>query len=274
MSNSVLAAIVTGMPRSGTTLISRILMSHPQVWSGFETGILLREFENSIHATWMTHGRWHWGLKAEDLKRINRTECYETKFRLLREVAGTKQKYGPFSFMHRNFQGSPYVIDKTPQYVFEIDEVLKKTDAPVFMVYKDFPTYFRSQTSRSESIEKIKQLRRSFIDSVKVALKNRASNNQLFLFSLETYLQKFNECHRFFLTKIAVRLPEFKITPALSLIKYRNRIPNAEISQSIGEYSMASVDSYNRAPDSIVPKQCNDLLDEDLFLNDHSIKFS
>jgi len=247
-------------------------MSHPQVWSGFETGIFLRDFESVIQATWMTHDRWHWGIEAADLKRINRTECYETKFRLLREAAGTKQRNSPFSFMRKNFQDSPYVIDKTPQYVYEIDDVLRKTDAPVFMVYKDFPTYFRSQTFRSKPIEKIKELRRRFVDSVKVALKNRTSNNQLFLFSLETYIQNSDECHRFFLTKIAERLPEFQTTPTLSLNNYRNRIPNAELSQSIGEYSMASVDGYDRAPDDTVPNQCKDLLDEDLFLKEHSIQ--
>ena len=183
------------------------------------------DFESSIHATWITSGRWHWGVETDDLKRINRTECYETKYSVLRDVAGTKQSNGPFDFMRRNFHTSPYLIDKTPQYAFEIEDVLKKTDAPIFMVYKDFPTYYRSQVARSAGPNKIKRQRRQFLDSVKAALRTRAVSNQLFLFSLETYVKKIDEYHQFFMTKIAERLPAFQTTPTLSLNNYRNRVP-------------------------------------------------
>jgi hypothetical protein len=41
--NKPLAAIVCGFPNGGTTLISEILRTHPELDSGFEGGFLLSE---------------------------------------------------------------------------------------------------------------------------------------------------------------------------------------------------------------------------------------
>ena len=71
-----LACIVTGMERSGTTYLSRIIMSHPKIWSGFECGVLLGNinnfYKNKPFCEWIEKRGWHFGLGQHASKNISK----------------------------------------------------------------------------------------------------------------------------------------------------------------------------------------------------------
>ena len=62
-----LICIITGPERNGTTLVEKIVFSHPDIFGGFETGLLLDEDFSTCKPfnKWIYRGRWMWGLSRD-----------------------------------------------------------------------------------------------------------------------------------------------------------------------------------------------------------------
>jgi len=67
-----LLCIITGPERNGTTYVEKIICSHPDLFCGFETGILLNhDFSKSQpFCKWIYHRGFQWGLR-KDIKLDN-----------------------------------------------------------------------------------------------------------------------------------------------------------------------------------------------------------
>lgn len=143
--------VVTGVERSGTTLLSNLLKQHPFLNSGFECGFLLaanpQQFKD-IHPwyEWMLEpvSRHHWGLTKSQLKRICNSQTWEEAYvKLIR--------FSPV-FPKEDLQ---QVCDKTPQYLRCLDSVLAKLPefVPCLVIEKDLENLWRSHKNRGANLE-------------------------------------------------------------------------------------------------------------------------
>lgn len=144
-----LLCIITGLEGSGTTYLSYILNSHSQVFSGYETGILLTDpdkfHEIKPYNTWLSHGSFHWGLPNNFLEIIKNMEydeiynyIYINKGSKFENIDMTPQYY---------IRKSLYFFDKTPRYIYNFKKIyqnLNNNKLPFFLVFKKFNEIYTS----------------------------------------------------------------------------------------------------------------------------------
>ena len=105
----MLVAIITGPEHNGTTYLKNLLDSHPEIFSGFETGILMHDdFEKCLpFYNWVRGEGYHWGLPQT----MNHGTDYQTKFYVLKMffvnhyISPLQEKSDKFKFGH---DGSGY----------------------------------------------------------------------------------------------------------------------------------------------------------------------
>jgi hypothetical protein len=114
---NVLKAIICGYERGGTTLVNRLLVSHSDLMSGFESGFLLankpadylspryREYNGSL----VQNG---WKISTDDLDYICASENWKLAYSRLRERSGVV------------VDKSSFIFDKTPRYMRVLTDVL------------------------------------------------------------------------------------------------------------------------------------------------------
>ena len=85
-----LVCIITGTEHNGTTYLKNILDSHPNIYSGFETGFLLNDnFEKSVpFKNWVYNGNFHWGL-PKNINLFDNTLTINDKYSLLLHNKGS-----------------------------------------------------------------------------------------------------------------------------------------------------------------------------------------
>ena len=106
-------AIVTGPERNGTTYLSRLLYSIPDIFSGFETGIL---FNNDFTKCppfdkWIHRGGYHWGV-PEHINFNNTKLSFDDKYKLLFDNKGLHKNNSNIQQLIFN---SKFIVDKTPK---------------------------------------------------------------------------------------------------------------------------------------------------------------
>jgi hypothetical protein len=144
---NVLKAIVCGYERGGTTLINKLLSAHPELSSGFESGLLLadtpqhylstrfKEFNDSL----IKNG---WQIDDEDLAYICSSSDWSEAYSRLRQRAGVV------------VDKSSYIFDKTPKYMVRLSEVLTRIDSvPCVVVVRRPEAVIYSWLKRREDID-------------------------------------------------------------------------------------------------------------------------
>jgi hypothetical protein len=129
-----LICIITGPERNGTTFVEKILFSHPDIFSGFETGLLLDENFNTCEpfCKWIYNRSWQWGLSRE----IDLTgKSFKEKYDLLFKHKGSYHDSDP---IQKLIYESKYLVDKTPAYIRNLEFVHKNIpkDIPIIIVIK------------------------------------------------------------------------------------------------------------------------------------------
>lgn len=68
MTDKKLICIITGIERSGTTILSKTIASHPDIYSGWECGVLLNDINNFNKVVpfydWIVQSNENWGLSC------------------------------------------------------------------------------------------------------------------------------------------------------------------------------------------------------------------
>jgi len=184
--NKSLIGIITGMERSGTTVLHNIINSHSQITSGFECGILLgtlKNFEqNEPFGIWMRQNRYQFGLEhnkyLDDIKDMTYKEVYQ----YIGKHKGSHE--GHFQSIMRN---SKYFIDKTPRYIYDLDSVINKIegiDIPIIIILKNFDhIYFSQVYKRSQDINEFTENINKCIKTMEFLEKNFNSNIYLFWYN-------------------------------------------------------------------------------------------
>jgi len=128
--------IVTGCENSGTTILSDLVQSAPNLYSGFECGVLLadapRDFPNvqpfyDWIASPVASGNWGLdGAQRDDL--TNSSACHADMFRRLR-------RYSPL--FRSALTNASWIVDKTPGYVYKLAKVMDRSPGvPVLVTLK------------------------------------------------------------------------------------------------------------------------------------------
>ena len=135
-----LIGIITGLPHSFTSLASQLLLSQPDIASGVECGLLLSNIKNfnKIYPFWdeLSHKEWGWNLKEEDRAKLLKAKSYEDAYKLLNKYKGGNHKD---PYLMSLFKKSNLIFDKTPSYIFKLDNIMSKIDVPFVITLKTFP---------------------------------------------------------------------------------------------------------------------------------------
>ena len=127
-----LICVVTGMERSGTTLISQLLNGHPRIAAGVECGLLLSSLSDfhriSPFYDWMTSDNWGWALRPQDRARLLKARSYDEAYCLLGRLKGRAQSDPE---LQKIFSEADLIYDKTPSYVYKLFYIVKKIEKPI-----------------------------------------------------------------------------------------------------------------------------------------------
>ncbi len=147
--NSPLAAVVCGMPFSGTTFLSRLICAHPAIDAGFECGLLFgkapKNFpESGRFYEWMMDKKppYNWKLTQGQMDEI----CAQPNF------------YDAYSLIVQYchlFQDNEkrFVLDKTPAYVYQLKQTMRKVpETPFIVIQKEKLHQYYSFKKRDQSM--------------------------------------------------------------------------------------------------------------------------
>ena len=141
-------AIITGMERSGTTIVSALIMSAPNLYGGFECGLLEAsepsEFRQvSPFFDWMTGPTAYdrlWALTEEQRETLVSHSCHAEQYIQLRKDS---------PLFHNNTQS--WIIDKTPRYIYNLLSIMDRTPGvPVIVTMKTREQQIASWRKRSD----------------------------------------------------------------------------------------------------------------------------
>lgn len=133
--------LICGLEHTGTTLISDLFRQVPGLDSGFECGAYLRDSPKDFIALTpfapnMLEG---WDITQAQLDECCDTDDFDTFYARLKTASKAID------------QNTVHIFDKTPRYLSELTSVLKRSDCPVLVSYKDPRAIVCSDFKRSKS---------------------------------------------------------------------------------------------------------------------------
>jgi len=189
-----LVCIITGPEHNGTTYLKNLLDSHPDIYSGFETGLLLNDdFEKSIpFKDRVYHGEFNWGL-PKNINLFDKSLTIEDKYSLLYNNKGSYEGDN-----QKLIKESKYIVDKTPIYFANLPDVYKRLDSediPVIITIKNFEECYNSYVvSRNMSIENFIKRTTHYKNSLIWIKENKEKLKNIYLFSYnDTINPNFNK---------------------------------------------------------------------------------
>lgn len=179
-----LICIITGPERNGTTLVEKIIFSHPDIFCGFETGLLLDEDFNTCKpfCNWIYRRRYQWGLSRD----IDLTgKSFREKYDLLFKYKGSYHSSDP---IQKLIYESKYLVDKTPAYIRNLEFVHENipTDIPIIIVIKNLEDDYISKVIKRNKKRSIWEAEtKSTLNSLKYIETTRKTHKNIFLFSYD-----------------------------------------------------------------------------------------
>mmetsp|Transcript_6003 Transcript_6003/g.11445 ORF Transcript_6003/g.11445 Transcript_6003/m.11445 type:complete len:332 (+) Transcript_6003:179-1174(+) len=145
-----LAAVITGIEHSGTTLLSEIVKSHSNISGGFECGIFLGNLATfgrvKPFSDWLKEGDLHFGLPSSYLQAVA-SMTYAQAVQYINTHKGTKDD----SVRQVAIRSGSMYVDKTPRYIYDLPDILGKLHSaaapvpvPVFVMMKQFDDILES----------------------------------------------------------------------------------------------------------------------------------
>lgn len=177
-----LVCIITGPEHNGTTYLKNILDSHPNIFSGFETGLLLNhDFSKTIpFKDWIFHNGFHWGL-SKDINLFDKSLSIKDKYKLLLDNKGS----GDCNIQNK-IKKSSYIVDKTPAYFRKLSQVYKILDCkdiPILITIKYYKEcYISYVVKRKMSIEIFNEKINNWMNSMIWFKNNKKELKNIYLF--------------------------------------------------------------------------------------------
>ena len=205
MTDTKLSCIITGMENSGTTFLSQNIASHSLIKGGFECGILLgniNNFEKVLpFSKWLKNADYQYGLPnnyLDEIKNMNYKEIYDY-------ICINKGNQGT-SHDQLILKGASFIYDKTPRYVYHLQEILRKIkdsnlNIPVFIICKNFDLLYYSRViKRNGCVNNYLSYIKLFIKQMKYLKENKKEN--VFLFDFENYIKNIDKYNNFIMNII------------------------------------------------------------------------
>jgi len=149
MPTEPLAAVVCGIPFSGTTLTSRIICAHPFIDSGFECGLLFGDnpsefiFKANKFYNWMMSHEppYNWKLTKSQMDDITKSDgFYEAYAKIIKHCELFQKE-------------KKYVLDKTPAYIYKLKQKMQLVpNTPFIIVVKEPMSQYYSFKKRDLSL--------------------------------------------------------------------------------------------------------------------------
>jgi hypothetical protein len=123
----VIFCVICGLERSGTTLVSALLRQVPGIDAGFEIGVLLGETPRDFPGLepYASALRTNWDLTEPTLAYCCDTDDFAVFYTRLRAATPVLRP------------GTHAIFDKTPRYLTNLADCMKKTGLPFVVTYKD-----------------------------------------------------------------------------------------------------------------------------------------
>lgn len=189
-----LLCIITGMEGSGTTYLSSILNSHSQIFSGYETGILLGTPNNfneiEPYNTWLSHGSFHWGLPNNFLEVI-KNMTYEEIYNYIYINKGSKFENIDMTPQYY-IRKSLYFFDKTPRYIYNFKKIYQKLNTnnlPFFLLFKKFDEIYTSYVFKRNNSKEMFYFNITKIIDLLLWIK-KTKNKNIYVINFNTILEK------------------------------------------------------------------------------------
>ena len=241
-----IVTIVTGMQHSGTTYLNNVINSHSKIMSGFECGILLgniNDFEQiKPFSDWLKTGETHFGLPENYLEEI-KNKNYEEVYHYICKKKGTKDN----SICQTLLKKCPYFSDKTPAYIYEIENIynkIKHLNIPIIITLKDYDSiYYSWVVKRKISYEAFIFNLKKCIESLKFIFDNK--NENIFIFEYNDLINK-KKLYNEYLMNIISKYNEHINIEKLFEEKYNNKIKNKKKyckNNSIQEFNFNNIES-------------------------------
>ncbi len=184
-----LVCIITGPERNGTTYFKNLLDSHPDIFSGFETGLLLDDdFKKSLpFKDWIYNGNYQWGI-SKDINLFDKNLTISDKYSFLYHNKGSCQGYN-----QKLIRESKYLVDKTPAYFKKLPEIYKRLnnkDIPIIISIKYYEELYNSTVvKRGSSIDKFMENTAAYIDVMIWLKENKKQLKSIYLFSYKDIIK-------------------------------------------------------------------------------------
>ena len=195
-------AIITGPERNGTTCLSKLLCSIPDIYCGFETGLLLdNDFKKcEPFNKWIHQGNEQWGV-PNNIDFNDKKLTFDDKYKLL---FNNKGKCSVLNIHQELIFKSKFIIDKTPRYIRNLQFVRKNSkEIPILISIKYLKDYYISMcVKRNMDMNKFKQFYLKNIETLEWLKKEKPKNIYLFLYN-DIIEQSFgNKLKKIFSSKI------------------------------------------------------------------------
>ncbi|MEP3342370.1 MAG: sulfotransferase [Hyphomicrobiales bacterium] len=119
--------LICGMEHTGTTLISDLFRQIPGLDSGFEVGVLLRSSPREFKGLepFYSNILKGWGITEDELAHCCDTDDFGEYYDRLMKVSRSLT------------DDTTIIFDKTPRYLAELSNVLKRSICPIVVSHKD-----------------------------------------------------------------------------------------------------------------------------------------
>jgi hypothetical protein len=149
-----LICVVTGLEHSGTTLLSQLFNGHPNIASGHELGFLLSDIHDFDRVQpwydWIKNENWGWAVTERDRKKLLGASSFREMYSMLNEFKGRNHKN---EYLRSLFISSSLIYDKTPSYVYSLQEIMNKIDVPFIVTLKSPLEAIKSYKSKNVNVD-------------------------------------------------------------------------------------------------------------------------
>ncbi|MEY8879933.1 sulfotransferase [Donghicola sp. XS_ASV15] len=247
--------LVCGLEHTGTTLVTELFRQIPHLDSGFECGVLLNDspadfVDTQPFANNMLEG---WGITHEQLEACCQAKNHDDFYRLLMQSSSTIS------------DDTTEIFDKTPRYLFDLENVLRRAVVPAIVTYKDPRAIVYSDYRRASppdfyswfdtySAEKISYMQISYMEYLKHLKDQRVISVGLEALTMNarpTMEAMFSHVGKSFELSYAI-IPDVKFDNVRSNVvsadiafEFRNAFTQEQISRIEKEFSYFDLWFYN-----------------------------
>jgi len=237
-----LACIIAGLEHSGTTILSKIIASHPSIFGAFETGVMATDLPHFKDSN--PFNRWiespdgiSLGLGRGASNIISSMNNYEKVYSFIFRNRGIAYPNNhPFK---RLLLSADYLYDKCPIYIYNLPYICSVVNnrIPIFIILKKGrSTYHSYIIKRGISIDAFRDKISRAIESLRF-IKNNPTSRNMFVIDYDDYMQNNEKYNIFIMNTINYFKPTIPILP-ISIERFHYKMHRYQYTSVMNERSL------------------------------------